>query len=118
MKLGKLRFHSIQEEHSDPSSLSLSSESFIRKRRNVGDIIFISSHSLIYLGDFENKIINFHAYDCDGDSEKLKILFTIPRPALRKKFKPSPTVRAVLYKTDTRECQEVTLFLEGWSFIF
>lgn len=115
MKLRKPDMHLYQEEISDHSNWSGSSscESTFRKRPHIGDIVFISSHSLIYLGDFENKIIKLGSYDFSDDAEKLKILFTIPRPVLRKKFKPSPTIRALLYRTDNRECQEVTLFLEG-----
>lgn len=105
-----------QEEVSDPSTYSGSSscESTFRRRPLVGDIIFISSHSFIYLGDFENKIIALDNYDfVANENDRLKFLLSIPRPVLRKKFKPSPTIRAILYRTDSRECQEITLFLEG-----
>lgn len=92
-----------------------SSELSIKRRPEVGDIIFVSSHSVIYLGDFENKIINIDAYDFKNgeESHELKILFHIPRPLLLKKVKPTPSFRAVLYKTDTRECQEIITFVEG-----
>ena len=122
MKLGNSEGSLFYEEASNPSICSQSSrESTFRKRPHIGDIIFISSHSIIYLGDVENKLISLHATknytDDDDDVDKLKIVFSIPRPALRKKHKPSPTIRVLLYKTDKRECQENTLFLEGLFFI-
>lgn len=116
MKVEKLGVNSAQDEISNSSTWSGSSgESTFKRRPQVGDRIFVSSQSVIYLGDFENKLINVHAYDFKNEEEvrKLKIFFTIPRPVLRKKLKPAPFVRILVYKTDLRECQEASLFIEG-----
>ena len=116
MKVEKLGVKLAQDEVSNASTWSGSSgESTFRRRPQVGDRIFVSSPSVIYLGDFENKLINIHAYDFKDEVElrRLKIFFTIPRPVLRKKLKPVPFVRILLYRTDLRECQEASLFIEG-----
>lgn len=116
MKVEKLGVNLNQEEISNASTWSGSSgESTFKRRPHVGDRVFVSCHSFIYLGDFENKWINIHAYDFESEveSRRLKIFFTIPRPVLRKKAKPVPIIRVLVYRTDVRECQEASLFIEG-----
>lgn len=87
----------------------------LRRRPIVGDRIFVSSPSIVFLGDLENKNVALDAYDFynEQDCQNSKILFTIPRPALRKRSRGVPSVRTFLYQTSARECQEIVIYIEG-----